>query len=43
MGALSASTGGRPAPEVRARQESERDDPGSIIDWLLSEYPARRQ
>jgi MSHA biogenesis protein MshM len=37
--APTSSGGGRP-PEVRAREES---DPGSIIDWLLSEYPARRE
>jgi hypothetical protein len=37
------SSGARRPPEVQPREESERIDPGSIIDWLLSEYPARRQ
>ena len=34
------SSGARRPPEVQAAEES---DPGGIIDWLLSEYPARRQ
>ena len=29
--------------DVRSGEDSEVVDPGEIIDWLLSEYPARRQ
>jgi hypothetical protein len=29
--------------DVRTGADSEVVDPGDIIDWLLSEYPARRQ
>jgi type II secretory pathway predicted ATPase ExeA len=29
--------------EVRASEDSQAVDPAEIIDWLLSEYPARRQ
>jgi hypothetical protein len=29
--------------DVRTGEDSEVVDPGEIIDWLLSEYPARRQ
>ena len=36
--------GSAPRPrEVRGSDTSEAVDPGGIIDWLLSEYPARRQ
>ena len=38
------SAGGARGPrEVRGSETSETVDPGGIIDWLLSEYPARRQ
>jgi hypothetical protein len=33
----------RRAPEVRTSEASDTVDPAGIIDWLLSEYPARGQ
>jgi type II secretory pathway predicted ATPase ExeA len=33
----------RRSGEVRAGEDSQAVDPGAIIDWLLREYPARRQ
>jgi hypothetical protein len=33
----------RGAREVRTSEASDTVDPAAILDWLLSEYPARRQ
>ena len=33
----------RRARDVRTSEASDTVDPAGIIDWLLSEYPARRQ
>jgi hypothetical protein len=33
----------RRARELRTSETSDTADPAGIIDWLLSEYPTRRQ